>query len=123
MQSITTVIPLIGLFLLSSCYSSTGSDGEPPAEPPLTPCEAYCQIDMECEPGFYDSSAECEADCRDHVEFTREEYSEDCAVATEELYSCLGGLTGCTQYTDYVTGRIPEYPCHEEDERYYSCVW
>jgi hypothetical protein len=78
---------------------------------------------MECEPGFYDSSAACEAGCRDEVALAREEYSEDCAVATEELYSCLGGLTGCTEYTDYLTEPIPEYPCHEEDTRYYSCEW
>jgi len=111
-------ISLVGIFLLGACFNSSGAD----AGPELPPCQAYCQVAVECEPGFFETRSECEADCQAEIEVAREDVSESCAASQSDLFACIGGLTSCEDYDAYWVEPVVEYPCFEEDERLYdSC--
>ncbi|HLT36110.1 MAG TPA: hypothetical protein VK034_07485 [Enhygromyxa sp.] len=81
--------------------AETGEDADP--------CEAFCEIYLECwpDPGY--PMAECLVDCAEELEISSN--YEGCAESLGELFLCFGGLT-CEQF------EMPgdrSYPCAEQE--------
>ena len=104
------------LLSLGACFDSSS-----PESPPSSPCEAYCQASVECDPGFYEDVQECERDCISEIEEVRSGWGQACGEANAALYACIGALSSCGDYEDYWEEPTPDYPCHEEEDRLFDC--
>ena len=85
---------LINVATAASCLASVvgcgGSKDEEDGANAQAAIDAWCDAQNKCDPGFFDSLAECESYVADELDYAAEEGGPGCEDALIEFFECYG---------------------------------